>query len=57
LVDSGTEIDYLLRPIEAGMICFERLHDTVLDLNDFADANDYLDAKAENEYRLRPKGT
>lgn len=34
------------------MIRFEAIYETNLDLNDFADANDYLDAKAENEYRL-----
>jgi hypothetical protein len=43
---------YLLRPIHAGMMSMESIHRTELDLNDFADANDFLDILHENQSRL-----
>lgn len=46
-------IDYLMRPVLAGMCKMESLHDGALDLADFALMNDALDAKTENEIRAR----
>ena len=46
-------IDYLMRPVLAGMCKMESIHDGALDLADFALMNDALDAKIENEVRAR----
>lgn len=43
---------YLYRPVAAGFCSMEALHRTELDLADFADANEYLDAVAENDARM-----
>jgi hypothetical protein len=40
-----------MRPVEAGMLRWENMNDSNYSLCDFADANDYLDAKIENQYR------
>jgi hypothetical protein len=44
---------YLLRPIHAGFASFEALHRTELDLNDFAEMNEYLDVLDENRSRMQ----
>ena len=46
-------IDYLMRPVLAGMCQMESIHNGALDLADFALMNDALDAKIENEVRAR----
>jgi hypothetical protein len=40
-----------MRPILAGMCKYESAIDGTLTLNDFADMNDALDVRAENEHR------
>jgi hypothetical protein len=44
---------WLMRVIDAGYASLRDLHEGPLTLEDFAIANDYLDAKAENEGRSR----
>jgi hypothetical protein len=44
-------MDFLLRPVLAGIIRFESMKDCTLGLADFALANDALDVRAENERR------
>lgn len=43
---------YLLRPVHAGFMSLEAIHRTDLDLNDFADANEFLDIQHENQARM-----
>ena len=45
-------MSYLLRPIHHGMMAFDSIHKTDLDLNDFADANAYIDMIEENQARI-----
>lgn len=45
-------MSYLLRPIHHGMMAFDSIHKTDLDLNDFADANSYIDMIEENQARI-----
>lgn len=42
-----------MRPIHNGFTTMESLHRTELDLNDFANANAYLDLVEENTERMR----
>ncbi|QIP56828.1 DUF6889 family protein [Hafnia alvei] len=48
----ATGEDYLLRPVEAGLISYPELKDGSVDLADIALMNDYLDMKADNQYRI-----
>lgn len=41
-----------MRPVEAGYISYSALKDGSIDLADIARMNDWLDVKAENEYRI-----
>ncbi|MGI4851694.1 MAG: DUF6889 family protein [Janthinobacterium lividum] len=45
--------DYLMRPVDAGYYRLHQLDDQSLTLDLVALANDYLDAKNENENRAR----
>jgi hypothetical protein len=45
-------MDYLLRPVLAGMCRYESLKDGSLDLLDVSMMNYALTAKAENDYRV-----
>lgn len=45
-------MDYLLKPVLAGMCSYESLKDGSLDLLDVAMMNYALTAKAENDYRV-----
>lgn len=44
--------DMLMRPVEAGYISYCSLKDGSVDLADIARMNDWLDLKADNEYRI-----
>ena len=44
-------MDWLLRPVHAGMCRFESLLDGTLDLADVADLNEFLDVQEENSIR------
>lgn len=44
--------DFLMRPVDAGHIPYTALKDGSVDLADIARMNDYLDMKADNEYRI-----
>ncbi|MCG4261373.1 hypothetical protein K6W36_12435 [Acetobacter senegalensis] len=46
-------MDFLMRPVLAGLCHMESLDNGALDLEAFALMNDALDAKAENEDRAR----
>ncbi|MCW2485720.1 MULTISPECIES: DUF6889 family protein [Enterobacterales] len=41
-----------MRPVDAGHIPYTALKDGSVDLADIARMNDYLDMKADNEYRI-----
>ncbi|MBQ4775236.1 MULTISPECIES: DUF6889 family protein [Pectobacterium] len=41
-----------MRPVDAGHILYPALKDGSVDLADIARMNDYLDMKADNEYRI-----
>ncbi|QUG75969.1 NTP pyrophosphohydrolase [Erwinia sp. E602] len=41
-----------MRPVDAGYISFTALKDGSVDLADVARMNDWLDVKAENQYRI-----
>jgi len=45
--------DWIMRPILRGLCKYESLHDTSLDLTDFARMNEALDVEQENERRYR----
>lgn len=45
--------DMLVRPVLAGLCRYESIHETLLDLRDFADMNDALDIRDENIRRAR----
>ena len=45
--------DFLFRPVLAQMCNMESLKDGTLDLWDIVIANEALDVRAENEYRVR----
>ncbi|WP_086640718.1 DUF6889 family protein [Acetobacter tropicalis] len=47
------DIDFLMRPVLAGLCHMESRDNGALDLEAFALMNDALDAKAENENRAR----
>lgn len=47
-------MDFLMRPVLAGMCKYESLLDGTLGLEDVAMMNDALDVQAENERRLTP---
>lgn len=44
--------DFLRGPVEAGYIRYDKLLDGSVDLADIARMNDWLDVKAENQYRI-----
>ncbi|ESB00506.1 hypothetical protein HMPREF1619_03343 [Klebsiella pneumoniae 909957] len=44
--------DFLMRPVDAGLIPYTSLKDGSVDLADIARMNDWLDLKADNEYRI-----
>ncbi|WP_241603846.1 DUF6889 family protein [Rosenbergiella nectarea] len=46
-------LDYLLRPVDAGLCHYVALKDGSLSLYDVALMNDYLDMKADNEMRIQ----
>jgi len=46
-------MDFMMRPVLAGICKMESLYNGTLDLNDFALMNDALNAKAENEIRAQ----
>lgn len=46
-------MDYLLRPVLAGLLRYESLIDGSVGLADVALLNDALDAQAENRERIR----
>lgn len=48
-------MDYALRPVDAGYITFDRLLDGTIGLYHLSVMNDYLNIKAENTARLRPR--
>lgn len=43
---------FLMRPVEAGYIPYTALKDGSVDLADIARMNDWLDLKADNDYRI-----
>ncbi|TWA71920.1 hypothetical protein FBZ84_101186 [Azospirillum baldaniorum] len=43
---------WLLRPVGEGMCRYESLKDGTLDLADVAEMNDFLDMRAENDWRV-----
>lgn len=45
--------DFLMRPVDAGYISYDKLIDGTVDLADVARMNDWLDLKADNEARIR----
>ncbi|HBE9180624.1 MULTISPECIES: DUF6889 family protein [Serratia] len=44
--------DWILRPVDAGLIPYTALKDGAVDLGDIALMNDYLDLKADNAARI-----
>ena len=46
-------MDFMMRPVLAGICKMESLYNGTLDLNDFALMNDALNARAENEIRAQ----
>ncbi|MFC0228682.1 DUF6889 family protein [Serratia aquatilis] len=44
--------DWILRPVDAGLIPYTALKDGTVDLGDIALMNDYLDLKADNAVRI-----
>lgn len=44
--------DFLMRPVDAGLIPYTALKDGSVDLADIARMNDWLDLKADNENRI-----
>lgn len=53
MVSMPDGMDWLMRPVDAGMCNYQELIDGTLDICDVADMNDYLDVKTENAYRAR----
>lgn len=49
----GEGLDWLYRPVVAGMCKYESLIDGTLDLFDIAEMNDALDVQAENQARIQ----
>lgn len=47
------EIDWLMRPVDRGYCRYESLKDGTLDLVDVAIMNETIDARDENERRMR----
>jgi hypothetical protein len=45
-------LDWLMRPVLAGMCSYESLKNCMVDLADIAIMNDSLDVQAENERRI-----
>ncbi len=46
-------MDWLLRPVVAGMCRYESLKDSTLDLSDIALMNEALDVKSENQAKAQ----
>ncbi|EOY67311.1 hypothetical protein H253_5040 [Klebsiella pneumoniae KP-7] len=44
--------DFLMRPVDAGLIHYTDLKDGSVDLADIARMNDWIDLKADNENRI-----
>lgn len=44
--------DFLMRPVDAGYIRYDKLLDGSVDLADIARMNDWLDLKADNQARI-----
>jgi len=44
--------DFLMRPVEAGLISYTALKDGSVDLADIGRLNDWLDLKADNQHRI-----
>jgi hypothetical protein len=47
--------DWLLRPVARGMCRYESLVDGTIGLSDIALMNEYLDAEAENQFRINKR--
>jgi len=44
--------DFLMRPVDAGLLPYPALKDGSVDLADIARLNDWLDMKADNQARI-----
>lgn len=49
----GHGVDWLMRPVLAGVCKYESLKDGTLDLEDIAVMNEALDVQAENQARIQ----